>query len=59
MNLALGSAYYQRRSKALSAAIVLRDCSFRTRSSAIERTSCRKLMREAAIRWRQGTASIH
>jgi len=50
-----GPAEAQRRAIALSAAVVLRDCSFRAQSTAGERRACRTLMREAAITWRHGT----
>jgi hypothetical protein len=40
----------------LTAACVFRDCSLRLQSSPPERRACRTLMREAAIKWRQGLA---
>ncbi|HVS52372.1 MAG TPA: hypothetical protein VHD62_08455, partial [Opitutaceae bacterium] len=54
-SIAISAADAQRRAIALGAAIVLRDCSFRARSSSHERLACRTLMREAAITWRRGT----
>jgi hypothetical protein len=37
---------------ALNAATMLRDCSFRQQSTAVERRACRTLMREYALHWR-------
>jgi hypothetical protein len=47
----------QRRTIALGAAIVLRDCSLRPPTMLPERRACRVLMREAAITWRHGTTA--
>jgi hypothetical protein len=44
------------RTMALRSAIVLRDCSFRTQSSATERRACRTLMRGQALAWRHPAA---
>ena len=38
----------------LTAACVFRDCSLRIQSSPPERRACRTLMRQAAMKWRQG-----
>lgn len=43
----------QARSLALTAAVTLRDCSFRLQSSDLERKACRTLMREQALHWRR------
>jgi hypothetical protein len=40
------------RKKALSSAVVLRDCSLRPETSFSTRRACRTLMREQAIKWR-------
>lgn len=42
------------RDDALRAAIILRDCSLRTRLEPMERDACRQLMRQAAFHWRKG-----
>ena len=53
------------RDKALSAAVVLRDCSLQPTISPATRRACRTLMREQAGKWRQllsagpGTPQIH
>jgi hypothetical protein len=44
------------RNKALSSAMVLRDCSLRPQTSHATRRACRTLMREQAIKWRQPPA---
>jgi hypothetical protein len=45
------------RDKALSSAVVLRDCSLRPATSHATRRACRTLMREQAIKWRQPSAA--
>ncbi len=49
--------YEQRRARALTAAKVLRDGSLRRGSTALQRLACRTLMRQAAIKWRNGFAT--
>jgi hypothetical protein len=44
------------RAAALRSAIVLRDCSFRLRSTEAERRACRTVMRRQAMRWRDPLA---
>jgi hypothetical protein len=46
------------RALALRAATVLRDCSFRRQSTALERRSCRALMREQALFWRRPAPAL-
>lgn len=48
-----GPTETQLRHRALQSAIILRDCSFRTQSTAPERRACRALMRLQAAQWRQ------
>lgn len=52
-----GPTILKLRGAALNAAIVLRDCSFREQSTAMERRACRHLMRERALRWRHPEAA--
>lgn len=47
----------QQRDKALSSAIVLRDCSLKTPEKNPARHACRTLMREQAILWRDPPAA--
>jgi hypothetical protein len=42
----------QAREAALNAAKMLRDCSFRRQSTVEDQQSCRTLMREHALQWR-------
>jgi hypothetical protein len=44
------------RATALRSAMVLRDCSFRLRSTEAERRACRTVMRRQAMRWRDPLA---
>jgi hypothetical protein len=41
------------RQRALKAAILLRDCSFRAQATPYERAACRNLMRRQALSWRE------
>ena len=48
-----GPTATQLRTAALRSAMILRDCSFRERTTALERRACRALMRLQSAQWRQ------
>ena len=55
----LDSPAEEMRSRALAAAIELRECSLRAHTSHPTQRACRTVMREQAFKWRQPPASNH